>query len=90
MYRNQNVFTFEKCCEILNTSKNVEVVQIFHEKLFDLGSLLDNLYSISDHKTVNIKLTHIGYRQKFHGEEESEQDYKKDNAYKNSQSKIII
>ena len=26
LYRKQNVFTFEKCCEILNTSKNVEVI----------------------------------------------------------------
>ena len=26
LYRKQNVFTFYKCCEILNTSKNVEVI----------------------------------------------------------------
>ena len=36
IYRKQNVCTFEKCCEILNTINNVEVIQMFHEKQFDL------------------------------------------------------
>ena len=31
LYWKQNVFTFEKCCEILNTRNNVEVIQMFHE-----------------------------------------------------------
>ena len=30
LYRRQNVFNFEKCCDILNTSNNVEVIQMFH------------------------------------------------------------
>ena len=28
MHREQNVGTFDKCCEILNTSNNAEVIQI--------------------------------------------------------------
>ena len=79
MYRNQNIFTFENSCEILNTSNNVEVVQMFHEKFFDLGSLLDDLYDRPDPKTVNINYVfkvkkesaHIGYCQQFHGRVES-------------------
>ena len=31
LYWKRNFFTFEKCCEILNTRNNVEVIQIFHE-----------------------------------------------------------
>ena len=37
LYQKKNVFTFEKCCGILNTRKNVEVIQMFHEKFFYLG-----------------------------------------------------
>ena len=44
MYWKQNVFTFEKCYEIFNTRKNVKVIQMLHEKFFDLVSFLDNLY----------------------------------------------
>ena len=36
LYWKQNVFASEKCCEILHTSKNIEVIQMFHEKFFDL------------------------------------------------------
>ena len=36
LYRKKNFFTFEKCFEILNTSNNVEVTQMFHENFFDL------------------------------------------------------
>ena len=43
MYRNQNVLTFEKCCEVLNTIKNVEFIEMFHEKIFDLKSFLNYL-----------------------------------------------
>ena len=83
LYRKQNVITFEKCCEIFNTSRNVEDIQMFHEKFFDLESFLDDLYDRPDPKTVNIthvfrmkkELAHIGYCQEFHGEAESEQNY---------------
>ena len=34
LYRKKNVFTFEKCFEVLNTRNNVEVIQIFHEYFF--------------------------------------------------------
>ena len=54
LYWKQTVFNFEKFCEILNTSKNIEIIQTFHEKLFDLASFLDDLYNIPDPKTVNI------------------------------------
>ena len=54
LYRKPNVFTFEKCYEILKTIKNVEVIQMFHENFFDLGSFLDDIYDRSDPKTVNI------------------------------------
>ena len=36
LYRKQNVFTFDKCCEIFNTRKYFESIQMFHEKFFDL------------------------------------------------------
>ena len=36
MYWKQNVFTFEKWCENLNTRNNVEFIQMFHENFFDL------------------------------------------------------
>ena len=36
LYQNQHVFIFENCCEILNTRNNVEVIQMSHEKFFDL------------------------------------------------------
>ena len=63
---------------MFNTSKNIEVIQMFHEKLFDLGSFLDDLYTRSDPKNVNINhvfqvkkwSSHIGYCQEFHGEAE--------------------
>ena len=31
LYWKKNVFTFEKCCEILNTKKNVEVIIMLHD-----------------------------------------------------------
>ena len=37
LYQKKYFFTFEKCCEILNTSKNNEVIQMFHENFFDLA-----------------------------------------------------
>ena len=43
MYQKQNVFTFEKFCEIFNTRNNVEVIQMFHENFFDLESFLNDL-----------------------------------------------
>ena len=36
LYRKENVFNFEKCCGILNTSSNVEFIQMFPETFFDL------------------------------------------------------
>ena len=92
IYPNQNVFTFEKCCEVLNTSKNVEVIQIFHEKFFDFVSFMDDLYNRPDPKTFNINhvfhvkkgLAHIWYCQEFHSEAESEHNYKKYNSYRNA------
>ena len=53
MYRKQNIFTFEKCCEILNARNNVEVIQMFHEIFFDLESLLNDFYDRPYLKTVN-------------------------------------
>ena len=78
LYRKQNVFTFEKWCEILNSSNNVELIQMFHEMFFDLVSLLDDIYDIPDPKTVNINhifqvkrnSAHISYNQEVHGEAE--------------------
>ena len=54
LYRKKNIFTFEKCCEILNNINNVEVIQMFHENFFDLESFLNDLYDRPDPKTVNI------------------------------------
>ena len=54
LYRKQHVYTFEKCYKFFNTSKNVEVIQMFHEKVFDLESSRDDIYDIPDPKTVNI------------------------------------
>ena len=54
LYRKQNVFAFEKCCENLNTSNNVEVVQMFHETFFDLESFMNDLYNRTDPETVNV------------------------------------
>ena len=98
LYQKQNVFTFEKYCGILNNKKNVEVIQTFNEKLFDLGSFLDDLYDRTDPKTVNINhvfqvkkdLAYIGYCQEFHGEAESEHNYKNKSAYRNAQRNIVI
>ena len=92
----QEVFTFEECCEILNTSNNVEVIQMLHEKVFYLESFLNILYKRPDPKTVNINSAfqvkkesgHIGYHQNSHGESDSKQNYKKDNAYSGAQKKI--
>ena len=36
LYRNQHVFTFEKCCGNVNTINSVEFIQMFNEKFFDL------------------------------------------------------
>ena len=36
LYQKKNVFTLEKFCEIFNINNNVEVIQVFHEKSFDL------------------------------------------------------
>ena len=54
LYREKNVFTFDKYCEILNTSNNFEVIQIFHEKFLDLESFLNDRYERPYPKTVNI------------------------------------
>ena len=54
LYQEQIVFPFEKCCEILNSRNNVEVIQMLHENFFDLESFLNNHYDIPDPKTVNI------------------------------------
>ena len=35
-------FTLEKYCEILNTRNKVEVIQMLHEKFFELESFLDD------------------------------------------------
>ena len=71
---------------------------MIHEKFFDLASFMDDLYDRPDPKTVNInnvfqvkkESAHIGYLQDFHGEAESEHNYKDDNAYSNEQRNIII
>ena len=91
LYWKQSDFTFDKCCENLNTSKNVEVIKMLHENFFDLGSFLNDLYYRPDTKTFNINnifqfkkdLAHIGYRQDFYGEAESEHNYNMNNAYSN-------
>ena len=54
LYRKQNIFTFEKLCEKINTSNNIEVVQMFHQNLFDLESFLNDIYDRPDRKTVNV------------------------------------
>ena len=98
LYRNQNVFTFEKWCENFNTSTNVEVIQMFHETFFDLESFLNDLYNRPDPKTVKFKhvfqvkkeSSHIGYHQEFHGESESKENYKKENYYRGAQKNRII
>ena len=59
---------------------------------------MDDIYNRPDTKTVNINnvfqvkndLSHIGYCQHLHGKAESEQDYKKENAYSNEQRKRIV
>ena len=89
LYWKRNFFTFEKCCEILNTRNNVEVIQIFHEKFLDLESFLNDRYERPYPKTVNInhvlqvkrQSAHIGNHQEFHGKEESKNNYKKDKSY---------
>ena len=47
LYWKENVFTFEKCCEILNTRDIIENLQMFHENFFDLESFLYDLYDRS-------------------------------------------
>ena len=87
LHQKQNVYNFDKCCEISNTIINVEVIQISHLKI-DLASLLNDIYAIPDPKTVNINhvfqvkkyLAHIGYHQELHDEAEPKHDYKNDNA----------
>ena len=54
LYRKQNIFTFEKCCEFLNTRNYVKVIQMFYEKCFELESSLNDLYNRPDPKTGNI------------------------------------
>ena len=54
LHQKQNLFTFEKCCEILNVINNVEVIQMFHQNFFDLESILNDIYDRPDTKTVNI------------------------------------
>ena len=96
--RKQISLLFDKCCEIFNTRNNVEVIQIFHEKLFYLESFLNDLYNIPNPKTVNInhvfqvkkESAHIGYQQEFYGEAESKHNYKKDTAYSGAQRKRRI
>ena len=71
---------------------------MFHEKFFGLLSFLGDLYYRPDSKTVNInhifqvkkESSQIGYHQDFHGKVESEHNYDKDNAYRNSQRKRIV
>ena len=50
LYWNKRVFTFEKFCEILNTINTVGVIQMFHQKFFDLKSFLYDLCKILDTK----------------------------------------
>ena len=47
-----HVFTFDNCCEIFNTSNNVEVIQMFDENFFDLKSLLNDICNRPDPKNV--------------------------------------
>ena len=54
LYWKQNVFTFDNFCNIFNTRNNVEVIQMFHKKCFDLESLLNDLWDRPDPKTFNI------------------------------------
>ena len=54
LYWKQHFFNFEKCCKILNTNNNVEVIQIFHENFFDLESFLNHIHDIPDPKTTNV------------------------------------
>ena len=71
---------------------------MFHDNFFDLVSFLYGLYDRLDTKTVNInhvfqvkkESTHIGYRRYFYREADSEQNHKKDNTYRNVQSKRRI
>ena len=98
LYQKQNVFTFENLCGILNTIKNAEVIQIFHERFFDLVSLLDYIYDRPYPKIFNVnhvfqvknESARIGYCQDFHGEAYSEHDYNKYNTYSNAQIKRLI
>ena len=98
LYRKKVFLTFEDWCEVLNSSNNVEVIQMYHEKFFDLELFLNDICNIPDPKTVNINLillvkkerTPIGYCQEFCGDAESKQDDKKDNAYSVAQRKITI
>ena len=82
----------------MNTSNNVEVIKIFHEKIFDLESFMDDIYDIPDTKNVNInhvlqvrkESEHVFYNEEFHGEEEFKYNYKNYNAYSGAQKKRRI
>ena len=71
---------------------------MFDEKYFDLESFLNDFCDRPDPKTFDInhvfymkrELKHIVYCQEFHGKEESKHNYKKENAYRGEQRKIII
>ena len=54
MYRKQNVCTFEKCCEILNTINNFEIIQMYHENFFEMEWFLNDLYDRPDTKNINM------------------------------------
>ena len=98
LYQKKSVFTFKKFYGNLNTRKNAEVIQILHGKLFDLESIMDDIYDRPDLKIVNAnhvlqvkkESAHIDYSQEFHGEADSEHNYKKNNAYRNVQRKRRI
>ena len=62
IYCKQNVFTFDKLYDILNNRNNVEVIKMFHENFFELGSLLNIIYDRPDPKTVNIN--HVSRKKK--------------------------
>ena len=73
----------------MNTRNIVEVIKMFHEKVFDLESFLNDLYvrpypkNVNTNNVLQVKkaLAHIGYWQEFHGEAESKHNYKKENSY---------
>ena len=52
LYRKQNFFIFDNCCGILNTTNNVEVIQMFHENY-----LTWNYSSMVSMIDLNLKLS---------------------------------